>query len=248
MKLHVEHHGSGPQVLALVHGLANDGTVWGGLVERAVATGRYTILAVDLRGHGRSERATSYGLKDLADDLVETLPAGLHGVVSHSLGGAVVARAVDRLAPERAVYLDPGFRLALPDTGLGGFLVRRVRWSIPLFAALRGRGVRTPALGPEAHGLERASKARWDRGMALAVLQDVATHPFVPTSHGTAPDAASGTASTVILSGDAPYVVPDPLPAQLAAAGWTVVREDSLGHAMVLEDPGLTWQLVERAL
>lgn len=240
MKLYTEHHGSGPRTIALVHGLANDSSVWADLVELAVATGRYTVITVDLRGHGRSERATTYGLADFTDDLVETLPAGLHGVVSHSLGGAVVARAVDRLAPTRAVYLDPGFRLALPDTGLGGFLVRRARWSIPLFAAVRGRGVRTPALSPEAKALEHASQGRWDRGMALGVLQDVALHPYRPTRQTTG--------STVILSGDAPYVVPDPLPEQLAAAGWTVVREDSLGHAMVLENAGLTWQLVQNAL
>ncbi|TGO04620.1 alpha/beta fold hydrolase [Serinibacter arcticus] len=240
MKLHTEHHGSGPETVALVHGLGNDATVWGDLVELAAATGRYTVVTVDLRGHGRSDRARTYALADFADDLVETLPTELHGVVSHSLGGAVVARAVDRLSPARAVYLDPGFRLALPDTGLGGLLVRRARWSIPLFAAARGRGVRTPALSPEAKALERASQERWDRGMALAVLQDVATHPYRPTRQRAE--------STVILSGDAPYVVPDPLPEQLLAAGWHVVREDSLGHAMALEDPRLTWRLVEAAL
>ena len=240
MKLHTEHHGSGPETIALVHGLANDSTVWADLVELAVATGRYTVITVDLRGHGRSERATTYELADFADDLVETLPVGLHGVVSHSLGGAVVVRAVEQLAPTRAVYLDPGFRLALPDTGLGGFLVRRARWSIPLLAAVSGRGVRTPVLSQEAKALEHASQERWDRGMTLGVLQDVALHPYRPTRQ------TAG--STVLLSGDAPHVVPDPLPEQLAEAGWSVVRENSLGHAMVLENAGVVWQLVEKAL
>ncbi|QLD11945.1 alpha/beta fold hydrolase [Microbacterium oleivorans] len=240
MKLHIETTGSGPKRIAFVHGLGNDGTVWEDLVRLAASSERYTLITVDLRGHGRSDRARSYALDDFADDLVASLPAGLDGIVSHSLGGAVVVRAVERLTPASAVYLDPGFRLALPTSGLGGFLVRRVRWSIPLFAASAGRGVRTPTLTPERAAVERASQARWDRRMALSVLQDVATHPYE-----VAPAVAR---STVILSGDAPYVVPDPLPQTLQAAGWRVVREDSLGHAMFLEDPELVWRLVEPSL
>ncbi len=240
MKLHVESAGSGPEHVAFVHGLGNDATVWEELLGIADATGRYTLTAVDLRGHGRSARAPGYSLEEFADDLVDTLPRGLHAVVSHSLGGAVVARAVGRLGPRRAVYLDPGFKLALPDRGLGGFLVRRARWTIPLFAAAQSRGIRTPALTPERREVERTAQTRWDRRMALAVLQDVGTHPFAVVRQ-----AAE---STVILSGDARYVVPDPLPSQLEAAGWRVVREDSLGHAMFLENPELTWRLIESAL
>lgn len=240
MKLHIETTGSGPKRVAFVHGLGNDGTVWADLIRHAASSSDYTFLTVDLRGHGRSERAPSYSLGDFADDLVESLPAGLDGIVSHSLGGAVVVRAVERLEPASAVYLDPGFKLALPNAGIGGFLVRRVRWSIPLFAASAGRGVRKPLLTPERAAIERASQARWDRKMALSVLQDVATHPYEVV-----PSIAR---STVILSGDAPYVVPDPLPDTLEAAGWRVIREDSVGHAMFLENPELVWQLVETAL
>jgi pimeloyl-ACP methyl ester carboxylesterase len=195
---------------------------------------------VDLRGHGQSDRAATYTLDDFADDLVETLPSGLDGIVSHSLGGAVVARALDRLAPQHAVYLDPGFKLALPDAGFGGFLVRRARWSILLFAAAGSRGVRKPDLTDEAAATERAARALWDRKMALSVLQDVALHPAAVET--------STVVSTVVLSGDAPYVVPDPLPTQLEAAGWRVIRENSLGHSLFLEDPQLVWRLIEPAL
>jgi hypothetical protein len=58
---------------------------------------------------------------------VDSLPAGLDGVVGHSLGGSVLVRAVGRLAPARAVYLDPGFHLSLPTTGIGG----RLFWAAP---------------------------------------------------------------------------------------------------------------------
>jgi len=240
MRLHTETTGTGPEHIAFVHGLGNDGTVWDDLIRLAGDTNRYTCTTVDLRGHGQSDRAATYTLDDFADDLVETLPMGLAGIVSHSLGGAVVARAVDRLAPRHAVYLDPGFKLALPDVGLGGFLVRRARWSILLFAAAGSRGVRKPVLTDQRAATERAAKALWDRKMALSVLQNVALHPLAI--------GKPAVDSTVVLSGDAPYVVPDPLPAQLEAQGWQVVRENSLGHSLFLEDPELVWQLIEPAL
>ncbi|WP_348525515.1 alpha/beta fold hydrolase [Litorihabitans aurantiacus] len=179
MKLNTEHHGSGPRTVALIHGLANDSTVWAGLVDLAVATGRYTVITVDLRGHGRSDRAPTYSVEDFADDLVETLPANVHGVVSHSLGGAVVARAVHRLAPVCAVYLDPGFRLALPDTGIGGFLVRRVRWSIPLLAAVRGRGC---ALPPSATRRRCSRTRRRDSGTGAWPCPSCRTSRSTPTA------------------------------------------------------------------
>lgn len=240
MKLHTESTGAGPKHIAFVHGLGNDGTVWNELIQLANHTDLWTFTTVDLRGHGLSGRAGTYTLDDFADDLVETLPAGLDGIVSHSLGGAVVARAVERLEPHHAVYLDPGFKLALPDTGLGGFLVRRARWSILLFAAAGSRGVRQPVLTDKRAATERAARGRWDRSMALSVLQNVALHPLAVTN--------PPVDSTVVLSGDAPYVVPDPLPAQLAAAGWRVIRENALGHSLFLEDPQRVWDLIKPVL
>ena len=240
MKLQTLTRGDGPQRLALVHGLGNDGEIWNDLVEIALETGRFTITTVDLRGHGRSPRADRYTVTAFADDLVASLPTGLDAVVSHSLGGAVVARAVARLRPKQAVYLDPGFRLALPTDGVGGWLVRRVRLSLLLFTAVQSRGIRAPALTASGQALEAAARARWDRRMALGVLQDVGLQP-VEVGPPVVP-------STVVLSGDARYVVPDPLPEQLAAAGWGIRRLDDLGHALFLEDPERVWTVLDDLL
>jgi len=120
MRLATTTVGDGPRHVGLVHGLGAEGATWGPLVDRSAATGRFTLTTVDLRGHGLSDRARSYGLDEMADDLVESLPQGLDAVVGHSLGGSVLVRAVERLLPGHAVYLDPGFRLALPTTGLAG--------------------------------------------------------------------------------------------------------------------------------
>lgn len=90
--------------------------------RQMLATGRYTVTAVDLRGHGRSDRASSYTRGELADDVVESLPQGLHSVVGHSLGGAVLVRAVERLrpAPHDSAQAD---RAGVLRRGVSGWVV-----------------------------------------------------------------------------------------------------------------------------
>ncbi|MGP3533865.1 alpha/beta fold hydrolase [Microbacterium sp. RD1] len=124
MRLATRSVGDGPKRAALVHGIFGDGGVWFEFVPWLAAHG-YTVTLVDLRGHGASDRASSYLTEDLADDLVDTLPAGMDLLVGHSLGGRAVLDAVERLGPRRAVYLDPGwtvprdFVFALPSDESG---------------------------------------------------------------------------------------------------------------------------------
>jgi 2-succinyl-6-hydroxy-2,4-cyclohexadiene-1-carboxylate synthase len=54
--LHVERRGQGP-VLVLAHGFTQTGRVWGGLDADLAAD--HSVLAVDLPGHGGSDRATA---------------------------------------------------------------------------------------------------------------------------------------------------------------------------------------------
>lgn len=120
MRLHSRTTGSGEHHVGLIHGLGASSATWQPLIERMLATGRFTVTTLDLRGHGESDRASSYSLDELAGDVVDALPQGLHSVVGHSLGGAVLVRAVARLKPEHAIYLDPGFGLTLPTRGFAG--------------------------------------------------------------------------------------------------------------------------------
>ncbi|MFJ3582272.1 alpha/beta fold hydrolase [Streptomyces sp. NPDC090127] len=119
MLLNTRTWGSGDRIALLVHGIMSDHRTWR-RVGPALAERGYRVIAVDLRGHGASGRAAGpegYTPADYADDLVETLPAGAELALGHSLGGLSLAAAVDRLAPLRAVYVDPAWHLPAGKAG-----------------------------------------------------------------------------------------------------------------------------------
>ena len=243
MRLTTTTIGSGPRHVGLVHGLGASAATWEPFIERLAATGRYTVTTVDLRGHGASPRAESYRVDDMAADLVESLPSGLHSIVGHSLGGAVLYRAVAELGPARAVYLDPGFALALPTTGLAG----RLFWMAPLvslaFAQLgqaKASAAARAAYSPETRALLDTAKKQFDARMAIGVFRDVAFHPVAIE--------APVVPSTIVLSDQSAAVLPDPIASRLEQQGWEVRRLPGVRHDMQLEDPDRTFAVIEDVL
>lgn len=113
--IHYIDEGSG-QPLVLLHGWGFDHTCWRPVIDRL--TPRYRVIAVDLRGHGRSQASSSaYQLSDLSSDLF-----GLIGelnlpeapvLIGHSLGGAVVQQFV-------VDYPDSARSIVLLDSDLNG--------------------------------------------------------------------------------------------------------------------------------
>lgn len=243
MRLHTTTSGSGARHVGLIHGLGGEGATWQPLIDRMLATDQYTVTTVDLRGHGSSERASSYTLDALAADVVETLPRGLHSVVGHSLGGSVLARAVVGLRPGHAVYLDPGFGLALPTSGFAG----RAFWAVPTltlgvagFLQARRGAAQRAAYAPEIRASLRRSRERFDAKMAIGVFREVAFHPVAIA----APEAPS----TIVLSDDSPSVLPDEMAADLEREGWQIRRIDGVHHDMHLEDAERTFATISDVL
>lgn len=80
--------------MVLLHALGESRESWAPVVERFVP--RHRVYAVDLRGHGDSDRPGTYSFGAMCADTVGLLDAlGLTDVVlvGHSMGGVVVYRA-----------------------------------------------------------------------------------------------------------------------------------------------------------
>ena len=91
VELRTESGGSGGPVLAMLHGMGANAAVWRRMlpiVERRWP-GRW--VAVDLRGHGRSDHAPPYGYAVHAADVTQTLGGRDEELVllGHSMGGVV---------------------------------------------------------------------------------------------------------------------------------------------------------------
>jgi pimeloyl-ACP methyl ester carboxylesterase len=91
--------------LIIVHGNSHAGGVYAPLGDRL--SDAFHVYAVDMRGHGLSDRPGSYKSPDLRDDLVRFVDAlDLHGVlfVAHSRGGGACLLAA-AARPERMAGL-----------------------------------------------------------------------------------------------------------------------------------------------
>ena len=102
MSLSVTESGSGPPLL-LVHAGGVDRRMWGPLTERLADT--FTVIAPDLRGHGRTPAAA--GLFRHADDLLAVLDErGIEraAVVAAAFGGGIALGLAAR-APGRVTSL-----------------------------------------------------------------------------------------------------------------------------------------------
>ena len=121
-----------------IHGVAQHGGVFEELGGHLAALG-HSVLAVDLRGHGGSDREPPWNVATHVADLLETLDAeGIEraALLGHSFGG-LLAAAVAADSPERIsslALLDPGVEVP-PARALRSAEIERLDWS---FATVDG--------------------------------------------------------------------------------------------------------------
>lgn len=123
---------AGPERVVCLHGVAQHGGVFAEMGRRLAALG-HTVLAVDLRGHGESDREPPWNTGAHVADVLETLEAeGVERVtwVGHSFGGRVAAAlAVEASQLTQGVaLLDPGLGVP-PQRALRSAEVERLDWS-----------------------------------------------------------------------------------------------------------------------
>jgi pimeloyl-ACP methyl ester carboxylesterase len=103
------------QTLVFIHGLSGNSSAWEPYEQEFI--GKYNILCIDLRGHGRSRKyskekdyAIDLFINDI-EELLDHLKIEKYIVVSHSFGSVIsvglIKRNLDRI--KGAIFLAPAF-------------------------------------------------------------------------------------------------------------------------------------------
>ena len=97
LNLNVAEWGLAGPLLILLHGGSASWRSWAAVAPLLARD--WHVIAPDLRGHGSSERGTSYSLLDYADDIAQLVDRDLGQpavLVGHSLGGQVAVTVAAR--------------------------------------------------------------------------------------------------------------------------------------------------------
>lgn len=206
--------GSGP-LLVLVHGITEDRRSW----DPVDLTGSFTVVRVDVRGHGESAAAEPYDIPTLAADIHDTVtqlqkqgvvPDGPPIVVGHSLGG-IVATAYGALFPARAIVnVDQPLHLAGMQQQIqqAEAMLRGEQFPVfigGMFAQMAG--------GLEAAELDRVNALR-------APKQDVVLGMWRPLLDDSPEELAALVDRLTAVPADVPYLVITGLDAGPDYAAW----------------------------
>ena len=166
-RIRYRHWGApGTPGLVLVHGGAAHARWWDHLGPVLAGTDRHHVIAVDLAGHGDSDRRERYTWETWsADVLAATEAAGVVGspvLVGHSMGGFVVIAAAaahgERLAG--AILVDAPVRRPDPESteARGGRMFRHPGTYPDVETALQHFHLVPPQPEPDAHVLDHVAR------------------------------------------------------------------------------------------
>jgi len=119
--MYTEQGGEGSDLLVLLHGMGATGAVWAPLCAQAGARWRGRWLALDLPGHGASDRQASYAIGQHAATVARSVlphlqPEGRLVVLGHSLGGVIgLALATGWFGVVPHVVFAAGIKVAWSD-------------------------------------------------------------------------------------------------------------------------------------
>jgi len=134
VRINYIEQGSGDEAIVFVHGMAGSSGNWRQALERLPK--EYHAYALDLRGHGQSEKPGSYQLAQFAEDIYDfsrELGIGRFTYVGHSMGGKIgyrfaldypeVLKALVLVAPSMPpVILPPDQLAAMTDQVKSAFV------------------------------------------------------------------------------------------------------------------------------
>jgi pimeloyl-ACP methyl ester carboxylesterase len=223
MKLKVHEWGSpaAEKTALLIHGVMSSSGTWVRVAPLLVQRG-YRVIAPDLRGHGESGYADSYTSDDFAADLVQSLPAGADVAIGHSLGGRSLLLAVDDLAPGKAVYSDPAWKLS----GAAGPDVAAMAQFAAMTKTVTAEQIQqmNPRWAPEDVAAEQAGFAAWD----VKVLDEVGLFADL--------DVPAPKIPSLVQAADPSSLISPEYGDQLRTLGYEVRFVPNTGHCIFRDD------------
>jgi pimeloyl-ACP methyl ester carboxylesterase len=120
--VHIEYrtYGRGDPAIILVHGWATDANYWN--AQFGPLKAKYTVVAVDLAGHGASSKSrTDWSMSNYGEDVATVarrLPNQQIILVGHSMGGTVALEAAPRIGDRviGIIVVDALKSVGLPPT------------------------------------------------------------------------------------------------------------------------------------
>lgn len=236
--VHIQYrmYGSGNPVVVLIHGWSCDSNYWAAQIEPLKA--RYTVMTVDLAGHGGSAANRSdWSINAFADDVIAALTAqqvtGPVVLVGHSMGGPVAVDVARKLGAQAlgVIGVDtlrisnaPPPSAAETETRMAPFRANFIGATRDMVSGMFFTPSSDPVLvrrvaddmsqaPPEVALPAMLGLNAWDRIAALSALQ-------VPI---------------VLINAEQPPTALAPL--QALAPQLRVVTISGLGHFLMMEDP-----------
>ncbi|MFI6934007.1 alpha/beta fold hydrolase [Streptomyces sp. NPDC050287] len=217
MTLHVRHWGTGDHVAVLVHGMLSNGECWWE-IGPALAERGYRVVAVDLPGHGLSPAAPDAGLDGFVTALLKSVPAAPALAIGHSMGAFVLASALDRLAPERVVYVDTPFGPSRadfdPPTLTAAYTKAKERRTLDALDR------HEPGWQQRDRVVEARAAEQFDVATSVSLLASVAGTDFAPPEH----------VPSLMIRPEPSRFVPPAAVEQLTARGVQVRSVEGAGH------------------
>jgi len=242
--VHVQHAGSGPPQLLLLHGLGATGDVWAGMLASAAANWPGNVVAPDLPGHGESPPLPAYSFGALAAAVAPAIDRDAELVVlGHSLGGVLALElASGRHAVQPTAAVGLGIKIAWSDDDIGrarAFAAKDVQWFETRDEAL-ARHLRVSGLAGLVDDADPAATrgVREGSGGHRLALDNRAFGVGVPDLPGL---VAAARCPVVLARGER-----DPLNSddELRALVRDSVALPGLGHNAHVEDPAAVWALL----
>jgi 3-oxoadipate enol-lactonase len=173
--IYYEIEGRGP-ALVLIHSLGTSSTLWRDAIAHWKS--RYTVVAMDCRGHGKSTSNGGVTLEDVASDLyalMKVLKLGSADVIGISMGGPVAAWLYT-FAPEliRSIVLADTF-ISIPEAQprLAILTKKLETMSMNEFGKEYASQTLLPATAPERHQALIASIANMSSQAYLETVRSI---------------------------------------------------------------------------